>query len=248
MIVALNWRQISLSVSAVLLATVVGVLILVRAAEFGSQPLIVRAGVLSIVLFSLLLAMWPFRPDILGRNVVYVSASLGVATLLSGAYYFYYLPSLAAAGISAAQMQSELITDRSSNGIIEVGFSYPIFTPTLQVRNHELFTRELNVFLRMIDSNNESALFRAVRSQIDNPGLSVEATVQGMLSENSAYLFSPLIVPPLGSVTGRVAFVISNLNDGTTFTEALGRAYQADFELRDPETGDLLLSVPLDKM
>jgi len=38
------------------------------------------------------------------------------------------------------------------------------------------------------------------------------------------------------------------LEDGTTFTEALGRAYQAQFELRDPESGALLLEFPLNRI
>lgn len=243
-----NWRQISFSIGALLLSIIVTVVIFSRPAELGAQPLAVRALLMSTALFFLLLALYPLRLRVLRQPVLNALLMLLIASAVSVSYYFFYLPSRVTGGLSASQFQSDLITDRSSNGIIEVGFSYPIFTPTLQLQNHELFTKQVNVFLRITDANNEDVLFRAVRSQIDNAGLSVEATVQGMLSENSSYLFSPLVIPPLGSVIGRVAFIISNLNDGTTFTEALGRAYQAKFEFREPVTGDLLLSLPLSKI
>jgi len=160
-------------------------------------------------------------------------------------YYFVLLPQQAGVGISAEQVTSEMITDSSSNGIIEVGFSYPIYTPALRVSNLELFTKQVNVFMRMTDANGEAALFRAVRTRIPGSSLSVESTVQGMLSESDGYEFIPLQIPPASSITTRVAFIISNLDNGSNFTDALSKATQAQFELRDPETGELLLEFPL---
>jgi hypothetical protein len=113
------------------------------------------------------------------------------------------------------------------------------------VGNRELFTKQVNVFLRMTDGNNESALFRAVRSEIPGSSLSVEATVQGMLSESAEYLLIPLEIHPLRSISGKVVFIISNLEDGSTFTEALAKAHQAQFELRNPVHGELLYEFPL---
>jgi hypothetical protein len=46
-------------------------------------------------------------------------------------------------------------------------------------------------------------------------------------------------------VEGQVVFIISDLNDGTTFDEALGRSYPAEFQIRDKESGEMLLSFAL---
>jgi hypothetical protein len=75
--------------------------------------------------------------------------------------------------------------------------------------------------------------------------LSVEATVNGLLSENSEFIFLPIEVPPGAAVEGKVVFIISDLNDGSTFNEALGRSYPGEFEIREPGTGELLFSFPM---
>jgi hypothetical protein len=169
--------------------------------------------------------------------------------LIPGAiYYMVILPGNADEGFTGQQLESNLITDSSSNGIIEIGFSYPIFTPTISVGNKELFSKEVNIFLRVIDGDSTSTLFRGVRDEIPGSGLSVEASVQGLLSENNGYLFNPIRISPMGTTEGRVVFVISNLEDGTSFTEAMGRANQATFELREPETGVLLFEFPLTRI
>ncbi|MEQ8955804.1 MAG: hypothetical protein RL120_16855, partial [Gammaproteobacteria bacterium] len=61
------------------------------------------------------------------------------------------------------------------------------------------------------------------------------------------FLFLPLELPPRRTVEGQVVFIISTLDDGTSFTEALGRVFQAQFELRDPESGELLQTFPVDR-
>lgn len=244
----ISLRKIVVCIAALLVAVATVVFIAADPARIGSEPLIVRAALLSLAVISALIAVYPFNPLFSGRPGAYAGVVCLPALIPVIAYYFFLLPSQAGTGLAGEQVTAELITDSSSNGIIEVGFSYPIYTPALRIENRELFTRRVNVFLRMIDANGEAALFRAVREQIPGASLSVESTVQGMLSESEGYQFIPLAVPPVGSITTRVAFIISNLNDGTTFTQALGRAYQAQFELRDPESGVLLLEIPLTRI
>lgn len=241
-------RHFITSLIALLVSTVTVFLFIQNALQLGNEPLVLRALVLSIAILAALIAFYPFCSIFSGRPIAY-GVFICLPALLPGFVYFLYLlPQQAGSGLSAEQLSSQLITDSSSNGIIEVGFSYPIFTPIIKVTNLELFSRQVNVFLRMTDSNNETALFRAVRSRIPSDGLSVEATVQGMLGENEEFFFLPLELPPLSSMSGKIVFIISNLDDGATFTEALGRAYQAQFELREPETGVLIMKFPLNRL
>ncbi len=241
-------RKIVVCILALLVAVSTIIFISQNPVRIGSEPLIIRAAVLSLAIVAALVAVYPFNQLFSEKPGTYAATVCFPAVISVLAYYFLVLPGQLEGGMSGEQMQSELITDSSSNGLIEVGFSYPIYTPSLRIANHELYTREVNVFLRMIDGNNESTLFRAVRKRIPEPGLSVEATVQGMLSESSGYQFNPLEIAPGHSIITRVVFIISNLDDDTTFTEALARAYQAQFELRSPETGELLLEFPLKRI
>lgn len=158
---------------------------------------------------------------------------------------FSFLPARAGVGLDGEQLASSLITESTSNGIVEVGFAYPIYTPTIRLHNNELFTREVDVYLRILDGNNEPILFRAVRNQLPDARLSVEASVRGLLSNSDGYLFIPVVLPPGATVEGQVVFIISNLNDGSTFDQALGRSYPAEFQIRDPASGDLLESFPM---
>ncbi len=244
----INLAKIITCIIALVIAVTTIIFISQNPARIGEEPLIIRAALLALAIVSTLVAAYPFMPFFAGKPGTYVAAVCLPAVIPALAYYLIIFPSQIGTGLSGEQIQSELITDSSSNGIIEVGFSYPIYTPSLKISNHELYTRQVNVFLRMIDANSDAALFRAVRKRIPGSSLSVEATVQGMLSESSGYEFNPLEIPPGRTITTRVVFVISNLDDGTTFTEALGRAYQAQFELRDPESGDLILEFPLTRI
>ncbi len=241
----ISLRQLVFSIAALSLSVVSVYYISQNAVELGNQPLLVRASLLSLAVLSALLAVYPFNPLFSDRPGAYGLSVCVPALLPAIAYYLFILPGQAGEGFTAQQLGSQLITDSSSNGIIEVGYSYPIYTPTISVSNNELFSKEVNIFLRIIDGDSQSSLFRGVRSNIPGSSLSVEASVQGLLSENDLYLFNPLQIPPMGTAEGRVVFVISNLEDGTSFTEALGRAYQATFELRDPATGTLLMEFPL---
>lgn len=241
----ISLRQSAISLVAFVVAVAMLAFMLRNAASLGQESLLVRALFLGLASAVATLAIYPFIAPFRGKPVLYALCVSLPAALPGFVYYLILLPQQAGVGVTATQLQSELISDRSSNGIIEVGFSYPIYTPTIEVVNPELFTRQVNVFLRIIDANNETTLFRAVRTRIPGSGLSVEATVRGMLSENEEFLFLPLAIPPVSSVVGKLVFVISNLDDGTTFTEAMGRAYSAQFELRDPATAELLFEFPL---
>ncbi|HAS48077.1 hypothetical protein N9329_04445 [Gammaproteobacteria bacterium] len=240
-----NIRRIIICIAALLVAVAIVVFIAQNPALIGSEPLFIRAALLSLAIIAALIAVYPFNPLFLDKPGIYAAAVCMPAIVPVLVYYFVLLPQQAGVGISAEQVTSEMITDSSSNGIIEVGFSYPIYTPALRVSNLELFTKQVNVFMRMTDANGEAALFRAVRTRIPGSSLSVESTVQGMLSESDGYGFIPLQIPPASSITTRVAFIISNLDNGSNFTDALRTATQAQFELRDPETGELLLEFPL---
>jgi len=241
-------RKIVVSISALLVAVTMVVFITQNPARIGSEPLFIRAALLSFAIVVALIAAYPFNPLFSGKPGIYTTTVCIPALIPVLAYYFIVLPNQAGSGLTGEQISNELITDSSSNGIIEVGFSYPIYTPSLQVRNLELFTKQVNVFLRMTDGDGEVVLFRAVRKRIPGSSLSVESTVQGMLSESAGYEFIPLQIPPASSVTTRVAFIISNVESGSTFTDALDSTSQAQFELRDPENGALLLEFPLTRI
>ena len=241
-------RKIIVSISALLVSVAMVIFIAQNPSRIGSEPLFIRAALLSIAIVAALIAAYPFNPLFSGKPGIY-AAIVCIPTLIPVlAYYFILLPNQAGSGLTGEQVSNELITDSSSNGIIEVGFSYPIYTPSLRVGNLELFTKQVNVFLRMTDGDGEVVLFRAVRKRIPGSSLSVESTVQGMLSESAGYEFIPLEIPPASSVTTRVAFIMSNVESGSTFTDALDRASQAQFELRDPESGSLLLDFPLTRI
>lgn len=240
-------QQIAVSLTALLLAVAVVIFISENPSQIGAQPLLVRALLLSLGIVSALVAAYPLNPVFSQKPVSYIAVVCLPAIAPVFIYYLLIMPSQAGQGFAAEQLSSELITDSSSNGLVEVGFSYPIYTPKIRVSNNSLFTEQVNIFLRMVDANGENSLFRATRNTVPGSSLSVEAAVRGLLSESDGILFLPLAVPPLGSVSGQLVFVISNLDDGSSFTEALDSAYQAQFEIRSPETGDLLYEFPLNR-
>lgn len=241
----ISLRQLIISLASLVFAVGLVVFIAGAEAEIGNQALIVRALVLTLSMTAGLIAIYPIVPGFSGRPLTFAMA-IGLPTILPVfVYYLLVMPSRASEGFTASQSRSELITDGSSNGIVEVGFSYPIYTPTLTIRNNGLYTEQVNVYLRMIDSGGSIALFRAVRRQVPGAALSVESSVRGLLSERDGVLFLPLAIAPLQEVTGQLVFIISNLNDGTSFTDALSSAYQAHFELRNPVNGQLLFEFPL---
>lgn len=240
-------QKIAISLAALVLAIAVVVFVSQNPSRLGAEPLLVRALLLSLGIVSALVAAYPFNPIFSQKPISYIAVVCLPAIAPVFIYYLLIMPNQAGEGFIAEQLSSELITDSSSNGLVEVGFSYPIYTPRIRVTNNSLFTKEVNVFLRMVDANGENTLFRATRNRVPGSNLSVESSVRGLLSESDEILFLPLAVPPLGSVSGQLVFVISNLDDGSSFTEALDSAYQAQFEIRSPETGTLLYEFPLNR-
>lgn len=237
--------QIITSLLALGVAMAVVILVAGNPADFGAMPLLLRALSVNFAILALLLALYPVYAIFQFRTSVFAWAICLPAMLPALIYFLVLLPRQEGEGIEFSQLQNSLISDSSSNGIVEIGFAYPIFTPTVRLRNRELYTRQVSVFLRMINPEGQPALFRAVRDDIPEQGLSVEATVQGMLAENEDYLFNSLVLPPLREVSGKVVFIISNVDDGASFTEALRVASSVQLELRDPETGALLQEVPV---
>lgn len=240
--------QILVSCTALLVAILTLILFSRNPATIGELPLLLRALILDIAVLSAMVAAYPFYPAFRGRPGIYGLVICLPALFPAIAYFTVLMPQRADGTLQGEQLRSDLITDGSSNAIVEVGFAYPIYTPTVRIANQGLYTRQVNLFLRIIDANGESALFRGVRGSVPGNGLSVESSVQGMLSRNEGYLFNPLVLPPGRPVEGRIIFIISTLNDGTSFTDALGYAYQANFEIRDPVNGSLIAEFPLDRI
>ncbi len=204
----------------------------------GQQSLLLRAILLSAPLLAASTAIW-LLPRKRSPRAATALFALGLLSLpVSLAYHLYWLPRHGAAGLSIRMTEQRLITDSSSNALVEIGFAYPIFTPTVELGNGELFSRQLDVYLRMIDAEGESTLYRAVREAAPDETLSVESSVRGMLSANERYLFLPLQLAPGEQVTGRLVFIITALDESASF---LGEMRRAQFELRDATTQDLLL-------
>ena len=235
-------RKIVISLSALLVAVALVVFIAQNPARIGSEPLFIRAALLSLAIVSGLIAAYPFNPLFSGRPGIYGLIVCAPAIIPVLVYYFILLPNEVGAGLTGKQLSEELISDSSSN---EAGLSYPIYTPLLHIANLELFTKQVNVFLSMTDEDGEVALLRAVRKRIPGSSMNAESAVQGMLNELEAYEFIPLAIPPVSSVTAQVAFIMSNIKSGSTFADVLDNARVAQFELRDPENGSLLLNFPL---
>lgn len=240
-------RQLIFSLLAMLTASGVLAVFLTNPEFIGSQALIIRAAILDFAILLVLTAIYPLAPVFVKRPGPYGFVVCLPALIPAIMYYCWLLPQRSPGEIQGDQLNSALITDASSNGLVEVGFAYPIYTPLITLRNTGLFTEHVNVFLRVTDANDGSALFRAVRAEVPGSGLSVESSVRGMLSNNEDYQFNPLALPPAKTVQGRMVFIISSLDDGTSFTDALSSAFKAEFEIRNPATGALISSFPLDR-
>ena len=244
----LSVRQLIFSLLAMLTASCVLAVFLTNPEFIGSQALIIRAAILDFAILLVLTAIYPLAPAFVKRPGPYGFVVCLPALLPAILYFSWLLPQRSPGEIQGDQLNSALITDASSNGLVEVGFAYPIYTPLITLRNTGLFTEYVNVFLRVTDANDGSALFRAVRAEVPGSGLSVESSVRGMLSNNGDYRFNPLALPPAKTVQGRMVFIISSLDDGTSFTDALSSAFKAEFEIRNPATGALITSFPLDRL
>ena len=212
---------------------------------YGSLAVELRALVVAPAFVFALLGLRPFLSPYLRSTAAFFGIFLAPTVFFVLLYFFLLLPQREGEGVRAEQLLSSLITDASSNGIVEIGFSNPIYTPTIEFENAELFTRQVEVFLRLRRANDEVSLYRAVREDIPGTALSLESSVKGLLSENEGYLFNPVGVAPLSKRRGRIVFVISDQEDGRAFSTTLKDALAAQFELRVPETGELLYELPL---
>ncbi|MEQ8953473.1 MAG: hypothetical protein RL120_05005, partial [Gammaproteobacteria bacterium] len=151
-----RFRQIGLSLCAVLLALALVVFIAGNPVLLGQQSLLLRAVVVNAAVLAAVIAIYPFIPLFAGRPVAFAGA-VCLPALAPGFFYFLLLlPQQSQQGFDARQLSNQLISDRSSSGIVEVGFAYPIYTPAISVTNTGLYTRRVYLFLRMIDSNNET--------------------------------------------------------------------------------------------
>jgi hypothetical protein len=211
----------------------------------GTFAIPLRALLSAAVGIFALFGVRPWLSPFLRSSSVFAGFFVIPYLFFVGLYYYLLLPQREGEGVRGEQILSALITDASSNGIVEVGFSYPIYTPTVEVKNAELFTRNVELFLRVVDASGDSSLYRAVRDEVPGAALSVEASVKGLLGENNEYLFNPVSVAPLATLTGRAAFVITDLEEGKTLRQALREAQQAQFELREIQSGDLIDEFPL---
>jgi hypothetical protein len=245
---SVSLRKLIVCLAALIVAVASVAFISQNPGRIGYEPLIIRAALLSLAIVSALVAAYPFNPLFAEKPGIYALAVCLPAVLPVLVYYFFLLPNQAGVGLSAEQVTSELIANDSGHGRLEVGGSNSIYIASIRVTNPELLTKQVNVFLRMVDANGELVWFRAVRKRIPGSSLGVEATVQRMFSESAGYEFNPIEIPPVRSITARLVFIVSNLKDGSTFTEALSTDYQAQFELRDPETGEQLLEFPLKRI
>jgi hypothetical protein len=234
-----------LSASSLLLAALLLYWLDANAVLVGRLAIPSRALLSAAVVILGLVGVRPWLSPFLRSPTVFAGFFVIPLLFFVALYFFLLLPQREGEGIRGEQILSALITDASSNGIVEVGFSYPIYTPTIELRNAELFTREVELFLRVLDARGDSSLYRAVRDAPPGSALSVEASVKGLLSESEEYVFNPLSVAPLGDLTGKAVFVITNLEEGTSLRQALREAQQAQFELREIDSGELIDDFPL---
>lgn len=232
-------------VVSLLLAIVLVLVARSNALMIGTFALPTRALISAPIFLFALLAVRPFLSDFLRTPAAFTGIFVAPVLFFVGLYYFMLLPQREGEGVTGEQLLSALITDASSNGIVEIGFSSPIYTPTVELTNAELYTRDVDLYLRLTNALGEVSLYRAVREVIPGSALSVEASVKGLLSESKGYVFNPVRIAPLSTVERRVVFVITDTDDGTSFTATLKRSASAQFELRDPESGDLLDEFPL---
>ncbi len=226
-------------------AIILAYLLLANSLYLGQQSLLARAVLFPAPALAALaggaVLLRPHAP----RAARLLVLSCALAQLGGFGYFLYWLPRYADSALSIALLDQTLIAESSSGAFVEIGFGYPVFTPAVELRNGELFSREIDAYLRMVDSGGQAMLYRAVREQAPAGTLSVEASMRGMLGANSRYLFLPLRLAPGETISGRLVFIIAALDNGASFASELRRAESAQLELRDARDGKLLLTAPV---
>ena len=238
-------QQIIASIGAGLISALVFFFFINNQGLMGEKPLLSRALFIDFSIFFALLAFFPLIQLFVKKSTKYFLFICIPALLPAFVFYFVIFPARNGGGFELTLTDSAFISDRSSNGIIEIGFQYPIYTPEVSLKSHEIFSKNVNLFLRITQNDGEKSLFRGVRSAITGASLSVESSVQRMLSENPDYLFNPIQLAPGQEISGRVVFIISNQREGVTFEEILNGVNNPVLEIRDSENGLLLLESAL---
>lgn len=205
---------------------------------FGGLELELRATIVALSLFSLFLGLTKFAYNKNNIRIIFFSFSSTLVTLFF--IFFAFFSARDGRGLSAEEISNQLITDSSSNGYVEVGFGYPIYTLRLRIKNDDLFTRNIEIFFRILDQSGEEYLYRAVRDDIQNSSLSVESAVRGILSESPDFLFNPISISPFREIEGKVAFVISNVDNGADFMQQFSVSQSNVIELRDEVSQELI--------
>ena len=123
---------------------------------------------------------------------------------------------------------------------VEVGFGYPIYTPRLRIKNDDLYTRNVEIFFRVVDQSGEVYLYRAVRENLPDSSLSVESAVRVMLSESLDFLFNPISIAPFNEIEGKVAFIISNADNGADVMQQFSESQSSVIEFRDEVSQELI--------
>lgn len=205
---------------------------------FGGLELELRATIVGLGLFSLFFGLAKFSYNKNNIRIFFLSFSSSLVVLFF--IFFAFFSSRDGRGLSAKEISNQLITDSSSNGYVEIGFGYPIYTPQLRIKNDDLFTRNIEVFFRVLDQSGEEYLYRAVRDDIKNSSLSVESAVRVILSESPEFLFNPISIPPLREIEGKVAFIISSVDNGADFIRQFSVSQSNVIELRDGISQELI--------
>ncbi len=182
------------------------------------------------------------RPTL--RALLLLALGIPAFTLGIFAFYLYWLPNKAVEGFSLRELERSLIADGTPASLVEIGVAVPIFAPRLTLRNDGLYSREIDVYLRLTDRAGRDTLHQALTEEASAAGVSVASAVRGMLRSDDSYLFTPLRIAPQRRANGQLVFVMGGIGEGISFDEALRQAAAAQYELRDAASGELLLASP----
>ena len=224
--------------SFIIMSVTIFGLIFFNQGQFGNLGLELRAAVVGLGLFSLFFGFAKFKYSKHGISVFFIGIFSALVSLFLIFFFLFSIPD--DLGFSVEEISNQFITDSSSNGYVEVGFGYPIYTPRLRIKNDDLYTRNFEIFLRVVDQSGEVYLFRAVRENLPNSSLSVESAVRVMLSEGLDFLFNPISIAPFNEIEGKVAFIISNVDNGADFIQQFSESQSSVIEFRDEVSQELI--------
>ncbi len=213
-------------------------LILFNQGQFGNLGLEARAAVVGLGLFSLFFGFAKFKYSKHSISPFLIGTFSSLVCLFF--IYFFLFSIRDDLGFSVEEISNQLITDSSSNGYVEVGFGYPIYTPRLRIKNDDLYTRNVEIFFRVVDQSGEVYLYRAVRENLPDSSLSVESAVRVMLSESLDFLFNPISIAPFNEIEGKVAFIISNADNGADVMQQFSESQSSVIEFRDEVSQELI--------